>query len=288
MVYCAVPSTDVAAAVAAYCKKSGVPFILDIQDLWPEAFQMVLPLPPLFYPLAKQADRVYRAADALVAVSDTYRARAGRVNPHAPAAVVFLGTDKEQFDRHRLQKTAPADTLTLVYVGSLEKSYDLTTAIRAVARCRGVRLLVIGDGSRRAEWEALARESGAACEFTGYLPYSEMIARMSTGDMAINPIRKGSAGSIINKVGDYAMAGLPVINTQESPEYRRLLEEYEAGLNCACESVEEVAAAIERLARDEDLRKRMGARSRHLGETRFDRGATYRQIVTLIEDMGKE
>ena len=49
---------------------------------------------------------------------------------------------------------------------------------------------------------------------------------------AVNPISRGAAQSIINKHKDYAAAGLTLLNTQECLEYRELLLEYNAGLNC--------------------------------------------------------
>ena len=52
-------------------------------------------------------------------------------------------------------------------------------------------------------------------EFTGRLPYSEMIRRITECDIAVNPIMHGVAKSIIIKVGDYAMVGLSVISTQD-------------------------------------------------------------------------
>lgn len=41
VVYCAVPSLTAPYEAAKYCKENNVKFIIDIQDLWPEAFQMV-------------------------------------------------------------------------------------------------------------------------------------------------------------------------------------------------------------------------------------------------------
>ena len=45
--YCAVPSLDVGEAVALYCEKNHVRFVIDVQDLWPEAFKMVFHVPVL-------------------------------------------------------------------------------------------------------------------------------------------------------------------------------------------------------------------------------------------------
>ena len=47
VVYCAVPSLTAADLAAKYCEKEQIPFVVDIQDLWPEAFQMVVDIPIL-------------------------------------------------------------------------------------------------------------------------------------------------------------------------------------------------------------------------------------------------
>lgn len=80
----------------------------------------------------------------------------------------------------------------------------------------------------------------------------------------------------------HAMAGLPVINTQECQEYRDLLVKYNAGINCECANIEELARAIDLLVRTPELRKDLGKNSLRLGEELFDRARTYRQILKLF------
>lgn len=63
-------------------------------------------------------------------------------------------------------------------------------------------------------------------------------------DIAVNPIKAKSAGSIINKVADYAAAGLPVINTQECEEYRNLVENYKIGFNCENNNANDLAEKL--------------------------------------------
>ena len=115
------------------------------------------------------------------------------------------------------------------------------------------------------------------------LSYDKMVKKLCNCDIAINPISKGAAQSIINKVGDYAMAGLPVISTQECKEYRDLVENYNIGFNCENNNAQDVANKIEILYNDENLRKIMGQNNRKLAEEKFDRGVSYNKIITLIE-----
>ncbi len=109
-----------------------------------------------------------------------------------------------------------------------------------------------------------------------------MVWLMSRCDIAVCPIVKGAAQSIINKHMDYAMAGLPVVNTQECAEYRTLLDSYRCGINCNCGDPDDVCRAIKRLITDVDLRKKMGANSRRMGEELFDRQNAYGKISDIV------
>lgn len=42
-IYCAVPSLSCAYYAARYAEKNRIPFVIDVQDLWPEAFSLAVP-----------------------------------------------------------------------------------------------------------------------------------------------------------------------------------------------------------------------------------------------------
>ena len=159
-------------------------------------------------------------------------------------------------------------------------------AIELLRQRRGVddlQFIVMGGGALREKFEQRAKERGLPLIFTGPLPYADMVPLLCSCDIAVNPIVNGSAASIINKVCDYAAAGLPVVNTQECPEYRELVDGYQMGINCENGNVQALADAIRLLAGDEALRKRMGANNRRLAEERFDRAEGFKKIIGLIE-----
>ena len=296
-VLAAVPSLDVGTVAGNYCSKHGIPFLVDIQDVWPEAFKLVLKLPVIsdliFLPMTAQANRFYGQAERIIAVSETYKQRGVRSNHKDPNGLcVYLGTDLERFDENRkhVPVEKPRNELWIGYAGTLGHSYNIEIifdALNLLSDTLGEQVVfhVFGDGPYLERFREYAKGCKVRSVFHGRLDYPTMVSHLCQADIAVNPIVKGAAQSIINKHADYAAAGLPVVNTQECPEYRDLLERYECGINCDVESAEHVAAGLKRLIEDAQLRAQMGANSRRMAEERFDRRNTYRQIVSAIKEL---
>ena len=300
LVYCAVPSPDAGAVAARLCKERNIPFVLDIQDLWPDAFYMALNIPVvsniLFAPMKAVSDGLYRNTENVIAVSQTYVDRATKDIGHSAKRelVAFLGTSLKKFDvaAQAAEPVGEEEPFTVGYIGTLGYSYDIPLVTEAVAslqeKGRNIRFLVMGDGPLRQQFEEHAARKGIQVEFTGRLPYEQMVKRLVQCQAVANPIVKNSAGSIINKVGDYAAAGLPVVNTQECPEYRELVERYNCGINCPVGQWEPVAEALERLMDDEKLRLEMGKNARRLAEDWFDRDKSYEKSADFVKTVYEE
>lgn len=297
VVYCAIPSLTVAVEASKYCKRNGVKFVVDVQDLWPEAFSMVFKnklFKLAFKPMEWYINKAYASADLAIAVSDTYVQRVLSVNKKITSGMaVFLGNSGKLFEdsAKKYHKEYNDGILRLCYIGSLSQSYDIKMVVDAVKIASNqmkqpIRFIVVGDGVYKNDFESYAELKKIDCEFTGHKDYTEMVGILCSCDMVINPIRKGSAASIINKVGDYALSGLPVINTQECSEYRKLIEDYGCGINCECENAEDVATAIVKLAQSPELRKEMGEAARQFGKDKFDRRYTYAKIIEAVENLG--
>ena len=295
IIYCAVPSLDVAKVVSNFAKKNNVRFIIDIQDLWPEAFKMVFNVPVIsniiFAPMERLANKIYSKADDIVAVSDTYVKRAIEVNQKCDKKLtVFLGTDLDYFDKCKNKDKLEKDkkNLEIAYIGTLGHSYNIKNIIDAIAilnkkEIENIKFVIMGNGPLEQEFKNYAIEKNVTCEFTGRLDYEKMIPRLCEADIAVNPIKKGAAQSIINKVGDYAAAGLPVISTQECTEYKKIVEDYKIGYNVQNDSPEEIAEKILELYNNEELRKEYGKNNRYLAEEKFNRKTNYLKIKELIE-----
>ena len=141
-----------------------------------------------------------------------------------------------------------------------------------------LKFIVMGAGEREQEFRKASE--GLYVSFIGRLPYAKMCGVLSACDIAVNPIMPGAAQSIINKHADFAASGIPVINTQESVEYRGLIDKFSMGFNCNNPS--EIADKLSLLVVDENLRIRMGQNARRCAEILFDRRTSYSKIVEAL------
>ena len=96
LLYAEIPPNDVALAAAEYAKKKGIPFVADVNDLWPEAMRMIIDIPVIsdiiFYSLLRDAEKVYRLASGVIGTSDEYRDRPfKRRNRDIPRETVYVG-----------------------------------------------------------------------------------------------------------------------------------------------------------------------------------------------------
>ena len=70
LIYAEIPPNDVARVCAETAHEHGIPFVADVNDLWPEAMRMVVNVPVVsdiaFRPFARDAHRVYELLSGAV------------------------------------------------------------------------------------------------------------------------------------------------------------------------------------------------------------------------------
>lgn len=297
-IYCEIPPNDVARAAMDAAKVADIPFIADINDLWPEAMRAAYDIPIIsdiaFRGFTRDAQAVYRGLTAAVGTSDEYALRpAADREDEYPHETVYVGNDIAEFDAgvaaYASEIEKPAEELWVTYAGTLGASYDIATLIKAAeankTACPHVRIKVLGDGPDRQKLEQLATKLEAPVDFLGYLDYAHMAAYLSKSDMVVNSLVAGAAQSIVTKIGDYLASGCPIINTGESWEFKNKVTNQGFGVNVDPENVDALAAAIRRLARNLSLRKIMGSKGREIAENEFNQSQSYQQIVHLVQTL---
>ena len=300
LIYAEIPPNNVALTAAEYAHKRGIPFIADVNDLWPEAMRMVIDVPVLstliFYPLQREAEKVYALASGVIGTSDEYRERPFQKRKRdIPKKTVYVGNELQVFDEgYEKNKDAVVkgeDEFWVSYAGTIGTSYDIRTMVLAAEELKkrgitNIRFKIMGGGPMKEELEQLAETRKADnVEFVGYIPYDLMAAYLTKSDILVNSFVKKAPQSIVTKIGDYLAAGKPMINTCMSPEFRNKVKKDGFGVNIIPEDAGILADAVEALYQEPEKRQRMGERARLIAEEQFDRPKSYQEILRMMEEL---
>jgi glycosyltransferase involved in cell wall biosynthesis len=160
-------------------------------------------------------------------------------------------------DRVELRRRHGFEGPTLVYAGRLVLQKSLDVALRAVAGCDGVTLVLAGDGPEREGLEALAGELGLRewVRFLGPQPRERVFELLAAADAELL-----SSGweNFPHSVVEGLAVGTPVIATGVGG-VREIVTDGVNGLLVPPNDPEALAGAIRRFFSDHTLRERLGA-----------------------------
>ena len=167
LLYAEIPPNDVARVAAEYGAAHNIPFVADVNDLWPEAMRMVLDVPVvsdiLFHPLQRDAEKVYSLVSGVVGTSDEYRDRPFKNQKrNVPKITVYVGNEIEAFDKgaEENKELVPKreGEFWVSYAGTIGTSYDIRTMVLAGEELvrRGhpeIKIKILGGGPMKEELE---------------------------------------------------------------------------------------------------------------------------------------
>lgn len=270
------PPLSLCAAARDYCAVQNVPFIVDVMDAWPETFERVLPR-MLLAPLRRLARRNYQTAAAISTVSERYVDLVRGYGVRAPVTLFYHGIERN-VSVARTEERPESAAWRLVYAGNMGASYDVRTVIAAVKTLPDVTLDLAGTGPCEPAWRTLA----ATCpriRFHGYLDAAALQALLATADAGVVPMFPASCVGVPYKLADYAVAGLPVLNSLTG-ETARVLAETGAGFSYQAGDVASFRAALAALRKAEPAAVRRGVAAL---AARFDADEIYRAYVAWAQ-----
>lgn len=159
------PMTAATAAVALRLFR-GVPFVPDVQDLWPDTLAAtgMIGNPRLLGLVGMWTNFVFRRAARIVVLSDGFRVRLVERGIKAPVAVIHNWAPPEIIQvAAQLPASVPDQSdrrFTIVFAGNMGKAQGLETVLDAAALLRDepVRFLLVGGG---VETDALRSQAQA-------------------------------------------------------------------------------------------------------------------------------
>jgi glycosyltransferase involved in cell wall biosynthesis len=166
------PTLFAAVAAARMAKRRGVPFVMEVRDLWPASFSElgVLRNRTLLRLLERLELWLYRRAAGIVTVTEAFRQNLiARGVPAEKICTVPNGADLAYWQpqladrqRWRRQLGIGGERFVVLYIGAHGISQRLSTVLRAAARLRADRSFVfvlVGEGAEKAMLMEEARQA---------------------------------------------------------------------------------------------------------------------------------
>jgi len=171
------------------------PFVLYIQDVWPDTLTATGMLParlarPAEWLLHRFCNRVYRSAGHIAVISPGMKTLlTGRGVPADKIDVVYNWVDEEKFVPAP-PRSRQGGAFELMYAGNIGDVQGLDVAVRALAELgseEDVRLRFVGTGVAVPSLQRLATELSVAdrVSFEGPRPVSEMAEVMASADVQL-------------------------------------------------------------------------------------------------------
>lgn len=290
------PATAALGALLARVRHS-VPFVLLIQDLWPDSIfasgflnrplirRAVEPLVDLF------VRWTYRNAFAIAVITPGMRAKLlDRGVPADKVHVVYNWVDETIFvpsePRGELRTAAgiAPDACVFLYAGNVGAAQALEPLVDAFVGVDRAHLVILGDGIRRPD--LMKRAEGVPnVHFLAPAPLARMTALQADADVLVVSLSDDPLFTITmpSKTQASLAAGRPVLAVAAG-DVATVVADAEAGVTVPPGDVAAARAAIEHLVSlGPEGRARLGERSRRYYETHMAKSVGARRLSALLE-----
>jgi len=281
----------------------GIPCVLDMAECYPEMLRCTWrfegpSIKNFFLRNPRLADMVERVAlrylDQIWVMIEESMTRLLEMGvPERKIRIVSNTPSVSRFELQGEKETKEGDIgLHVVYVGLLNPSRGLDTAIRAAAiygeENPAFLLSIAGSGKAEHDFRNLAGELGIReqVKFLGWIDNEDVPVLLSRADVGIVPHHKCRHWdtTIPNKLFDYMAAGLPLIVSDASP-MKRIVEETGCGISYHANDVEGLVDAFRRLA-DSKFRSALGERGRSAVVDEYNWRRDEDVLLSSIENLG--
>ncbi|MCX7019586.1 MAG: glycosyltransferase [bacterium] len=240
-------------------------------------------------------ERVMRACRVIMPTSPNYIESSPWLARHrAKCRIVPLGVDMARFEPTTLGgglenraaeiRARYAAPIT-IFTGRLRYYKGLEYLIAAMKSLPGS-MLIGGTGPDAQRLQNIARECGVAerAVFLGDLTDEELVAHLRAADVFCLPSHLRSEAFGLSQIEAMA-CGLPVVSTNIPTGVPFVNRDGETGFTVEPASPDALAAALEKLFNDDELRRRMGAAARLRAHSHFSAASMCRDLKDVYESV---
>jgi len=247
-------ATQMTAAIGPAIWKAfgGPPFVLHVQDLWPESVTQSSLVPGAISQLIDRSltpwlQSLYRRAAGVIAIAPTMRELLVARGARAVLSTVVPNWANE--GRQASRPETEHGRTSVVYAGNFAPLQSLDLAIRAAAQVvdlEGFRLTLVGSGVSEQALRNLAAECGASnVRILDRVPREEMDQIYAESDYQLVTLQDLPIfrGTIPSKVQNSLNAGVPVI-TNVAGDVTSIVSDNQLGIVCLPGSTDSLVHAF--------------------------------------------
>lgn len=291
------------AAVAGWwiARQKGVPFVLEIRDLWPESIVAVGAMERnIIIRFFEQIEQfLYREADRIVPVTDAFkRMIVDKGIPTDKVSVIKNGVDltrwEQPLDEEKLarlqEKHEIENKFVASYIGTIGMAHRADVLLEAAEQCDDpdVVFMVVGTGAQREALEARQNELQLSnFRLVEKVPSEEVPYLLALTDASVVHLRDSALFKTVipSKIFEAMATRTPIVLGVRG-ETQSIIEEAEAGVPIPPEDPAALVDAVLRLKQNANLHARMAENGYAYVHAHFDRRNLAREYLSLLEEVG--
>ena len=238
VIYAIVPPNTLARELATYKKSTpNVKLILDVCDMWPEAFPVATLKPvlaPFFFFWKALRDKALPSADLVITECDLFREKLLPISAKTIRWTVAGLPKSETPFGDSLKETLSSTELHLAYLGSINNLIDIPRIaefVKEASTVKPVTVHVIGTGEKKEEFLSTLRDAGAKVIDYGVVYDEKKKAEIfSHCHAGLNVMKPSTFVGLSMKSLEYLKFGLPLVNSLRG-DTARFVSENGVGIN---------------------------------------------------------
>jgi colanic acid biosynthesis glycosyl transferase WcaI len=286
------PPLTIGVAAWLISRLRGIPFVYDVQDIWPETAVLSGMLKDGFVVrmMSRLEKFVYRRAKHILCVTEGARQNLiGKGVPPEKVSVMPHWIDESLFAAGVPGDREPSDAFVALFAGNIGMVQGLDTVVRAASLLTSsdrIRIVMVGDGADKARLVGLAKELGVGedrLQFVDRQPMAEMPRFMAAADALLVHLRRSELSRYVipTKTLAYLAAGKPVLMAMEGAA-ADLVRDAGAGVIVPPDEPQQLVDALRQLAAmPVEERERYGAAGREY----LQQNLTKQKVIPQYEEV---
>lgn len=276
-----------------------VPFIYDIQDIWPEAGLAAGALKQglMYKIMVSWANWAYNKARHITVIAPDFKSLLVNrgVSPEKISVIPNWTEDSLYFPRSaegvRRQYGLAEDAFLVMYAGNMGSTHGVDYLLQAAAYLKEnshIAFVFVGTGP---EYENLVQIKQKLrltnVIFLGFIQPVLMPELLAAADLMLIHLRRSESGavSLPSRMFSYMACGRPMLVASDGAP-RHLVEQADCGVVCEPENPGGIAARIQQIASQPDRLAEMGANGRRAYLAEYSEKTVISRLIQLIEQVG--